>query len=250
MPGAMGGDIIIKKSDLLWGMLKIPERRRAVEKKLFYTLVFLPLVLAVLALPFLPAEIPAHFNALGQADRWGSRFEVLLPAVIAIPFGYFLLWMGKLMWGQERRKQVPEAFTTAVAVVCVLGQTLADALTVWILILAFSRAEELSLAALDLAQTWALTAGIVMLLWGILMPRLPMGSPAGLRTAGSLKDQAAWRSSQKIGGAAAAAAGLLLLCVGWTRRGTTCWEWSLLVLLVGWSIGFWYARRGRKQGKG
>ncbi|MEG0473729.1 MAG: DUF1648 domain-containing protein, partial [Solibacillus sp.] len=26
----------------------------------------------------LPAEVPAHFNAVGEVDRWGSKYELLI----------------------------------------------------------------------------------------------------------------------------------------------------------------------------
>ena len=48
-------------------------------------LVALGFVLALAAIAFLPDKVPMHFNAVGEADRYGSRFEVLLLA------GYVLL---------------------------------------------------------------------------------------------------------------------------------------------------------------
>ena len=30
----------------------------------------------------LPAEVPAHFNAAGEVDRWGSKTELLILTVI------------------------------------------------------------------------------------------------------------------------------------------------------------------------
>lgn len=32
----------------------------------------------------LPAEVPAHFNGVGEVDRWGSKYELLILPVIAI----------------------------------------------------------------------------------------------------------------------------------------------------------------------
>lgn len=41
---------------------------------------------------FLPAQLPMHYNALGQIDRWGNRQELLL-----LPFLSLLLYAG-LTW--------------------------------------------------------------------------------------------------------------------------------------------------------
>src|SRR5699024_8838719 len=37
----------------------------------------------------LPAKVPAHYNSLGEVDRWGSKWEMtILPIISAI------LWIG------------------------------------------------------------------------------------------------------------------------------------------------------------
>ncbi|MGE7024314.1 DUF1648 domain-containing protein [Solibacillus cecembensis] len=38
----------------------------------------------------LPAEVPAHFNAVGEVDRWGSKYELLILPVIAILLTFFM----------------------------------------------------------------------------------------------------------------------------------------------------------------
>lgn len=37
----------------------------------------------------LPAEVPAHYNIVGEVDRWGSKWEILVTPMIAI-----LMWLG------------------------------------------------------------------------------------------------------------------------------------------------------------
>lgn len=39
----------------------------------------------------LPEEIPAHFGANGEVDRWGSKWELLILPGIAIGLNFFLL---------------------------------------------------------------------------------------------------------------------------------------------------------------
>jgi uncharacterized membrane protein len=41
-------------------------------------LAILGVVAGLVALPFLPDEIPVHFGITGEADRWGSRWELLV----------------------------------------------------------------------------------------------------------------------------------------------------------------------------
>ncbi|WEV74770.1 DUF1648 domain-containing protein [Bifidobacterium sp. ESL0798] len=38
----------------------------------------LPLIIVLLALPYLPDIVPAHYSASGELDRWGSKYEELI----------------------------------------------------------------------------------------------------------------------------------------------------------------------------
>lgn len=64
-------------------------------RKLFYGLMFLPLVMALVFLPFLPERIPAHYDSAGLVTRWGSRFEVLILPPCVVLFGFFLRFMAR-----------------------------------------------------------------------------------------------------------------------------------------------------------
>ena len=72
------------------------------KKILYFALMFLPLLITVIALPFLPEQIPAHYNFAGEVDRIGSKFEMLIFPLCTIGMGSFMLWMAKLP--QNRRK--------------------------------------------------------------------------------------------------------------------------------------------------
>lgn len=37
----------------------------------------------------LPAEVPAHYNSLGEIDHWGSKWELIILPIISV-----LLWTG------------------------------------------------------------------------------------------------------------------------------------------------------------
>jgi uncharacterized membrane protein len=43
----------------------------------------------------LPARVPMHFNAAGQADRWGSKRELLFVPVIAVVIYLLLSVLGR-----------------------------------------------------------------------------------------------------------------------------------------------------------
>ena len=70
----------------------------------FYSLMFLPLVVVLIALQFLPELIPAHYDMNNQVTRWGSKYETLnFPCNYSL-FGCFMLAMAKLSSKQEENE--------------------------------------------------------------------------------------------------------------------------------------------------
>ena len=71
------------------------------KKITVYILMYLPLAVALIALPYLPEKIPAHYGFDNQVDRWGSKYEALVFPIISLLMGYFLLGMAKLAAKKE-----------------------------------------------------------------------------------------------------------------------------------------------------
>ena len=72
-----------------------------IRKIVYFILMFLPLAVILIALPYLPEKIPAHYGFDNQVDRWGSKYEALLFPVVSILMGY----CGR----QKRKRQFPFA---------------------------------------------------------------------------------------------------------------------------------------------
>ena len=54
-------------------------------KKALWIISFLPLVGTAVALLFMPDVVPMHYNAAGEIDRWGSKYEnLLLPLIVLL----------------------------------------------------------------------------------------------------------------------------------------------------------------------
>jgi len=64
---------------------------------ILFILTFIPLVMALMVLPFLPDTIAAHFGISGNVNRWGSKYESLLLPLIAIALGLFMIWVTKFI---------------------------------------------------------------------------------------------------------------------------------------------------------
>lgn len=89
------------------------------REKIFYTLMFLPLVISMIALIFLPDLIPAHYNIKNEIDRWGSKYEILIIPIITILLGKFLLFMKKWVKKYEVKGNNNEKFILIIGI-CLL----------------------------------------------------------------------------------------------------------------------------------
>ncbi len=51
-------------------------------------LALVPTVIALAVIPGLPDQVPMRWDSAGEVIRWGSRYEMLIPPVMAIAFGF------------------------------------------------------------------------------------------------------------------------------------------------------------------
>jgi uncharacterized membrane protein len=113
----------------------------AIIKILYYILMFLPLVITLVALPFLPDQIPAHYGYDNQVTRWGSKYETLIFPAITILMGYFLLAMSKVAAKQEASGKNNE---NAVIITGIASLILFNIMTYYFLYTGFNRESVIS----------------------------------------------------------------------------------------------------------
>ncbi len=156
---------------------------------------FLPLVVVLIALQFLPELIPAHYDMNNQVTRWGSKYETLIFPVITVLFGYFMLAMAKLSSKQEENGSNNKKNVCIVTGIASLA--LFNAMTFYFFLYAdFNSIENLSSIALDLNQLVFGLLGVAMIILGNIMPKLRMNSVVGLRSVWSMKNETAWKKKK------------------------------------------------------
>ena len=116
------------------------------KKIIFYSLMFLPLIVVLIALHFLPERIPAHYDFNNQVTRWGSKYETLIFPVITVLFGYFMLGMAKFSSKQEENGSNNENVCIVAGIVSL---TLFNAMTGYFLYADFNSIENLSSIAVS-----------------------------------------------------------------------------------------------------
>ena len=168
------------------------------KKTVYYVLMFLSLVIAVIALPFLPDTIPAHYNFSGEIDRWGSKYETLIFPFCTIGMGYFMLWMAKISSKDENGGKNNEK------IILYTGMGISVFFTAeycFSLYKDFTAAAGMGYSnAVDINRVVCVLLGIVLVITGNFMPKLRNNGIIGLRTPWSMKNDAVWRKCQVFGG--------------------------------------------------
>lgn len=215
------------------------------KKVILYVLMFLPLLITVFALPFLPEQIPAHFGFNNQVDRWGSKYEALITPVFTAFFGLFFLGISRFAARQEKDGQNSAKVTLTAGCVSLL---IFDAMSVHLLYVAFQQVEDLSSLPIDTCQLVFLILGASLIVIGNLMPKLRMNSVMGLRTSWSMKNETVWKKSQRFGGISFMIVGALILGVSCFVKGPACAFWSLGILILALPVDVFYTYWAAKKG--
>lgn len=200
-----------------------------IKKTVYYILMYFPLVIVLIALPYLPEKIPAHYGFDNQVDRWGSKYEALLFPIISFFMGYFLLGMAKLAAKKEEHGENNKNVTIIMGILVLI---LLNALNVYSLYTSFNKVENLSFVSLDIGQLVFVIIAMLMIVTGNLMPKLRMNSMIGLRTHWSMKNEATWKKSQHLGGISFIIGGIIIIGICIVMKGIPC----LLSVLGVWAM--------------
>lgn len=198
-------------------------------KTALWLLIIAAFLVTVLFIAAMPDSVPMHYNAFGETDRWGSRFEYLLFPMLSLIIGLCGLMAGKKL------KHVQARFFL-LASLCVNAGLLA--ITVFYLWKARSIAVSGSWQApgLDIVQITTIMVGLLLMVLGNLMPKATRNSLFGLRTKWSMSSDEVWRRCQRFGGITAVVLGLVLVIMGLTIRAQLLLCGLMVGLTLAWGI--------------
>lgn len=167
----------------------------------------------------LPKRIPAHWNAQGEVDRYGSRLEVfLLPLLLTLL--YPLLALAPRL-DPKLRGQTPRVWPWLLAAVVWTFALLQGAF----LYAAWSHVQG---RPFPVERAILGGVGLVFLALGLLLPRLPPNHLAGVRTPWTLESPRVWREVHRRAGWVFALLGLLAWVAALLGKG---WIWAWLAAL-------------------
>ena len=200
-----------------------------VKKIVFYGLMFLPLISALIALQFLPEKIPAHYGLNNQVTRWGSKYEALIVPIVTAVLGYFFLGIAKFAAKHEENGNNNENVCIVAGIVTLI---IFNAMTGYALYAGFNKIENLSSNKFDVNQLLFGILGIAMIITGNIMPKVRMNAITGLKTKWSMKNETTWKKSQRFGGISYIIGGIAIVVICFFVQGIYCFLSALGVIAI------------------
>lgn len=195
-------------------------------KKLYYVigvLLVISMISTSVILILSPDVIPAHYNASGEVDRFGSKYENLIfPGFAIVSVAIFLLLLK-----YQRRKNAPEIEQKILLGTAIFSLILFNALELFFGISAIRySAEPAKLDPDILVKLVNIGTGVLLIVLGNIMPKARRNALFGLRTKWSMANDSVWQKSQRFGGFSSVVCGLALMILSAFTPGS----WSVAVL--------------------
>lgn len=165
-----------------------------------YFIAAINLLTAAVAYPFLPDQIPMHWDFSGTVS-YDDKYQIFLMCGMAVLFAFFLDVLPKI----DPRKKNYQKFERYYDGFCVFMQIFLMVMNYIILIESF-RPGTLSVPVIIM-----LGIGILFVFVGNMMPKLKSNFYMGIKTPWALSSEEVWRKTHRLGGKCFFLAGLLLI---------------------------------------
>lgn len=176
-----------------------------IKKTLLISFALLPLIISLIALIFLPEEIPAHYGAYFTVDRYGSKFEILI-----FPVSIFVLSLIFLLPGLFMKNETNKKITLNIGLALIL---LLNAVNYYILFVQANNITNINSGVFAIERILLLIFGVFFIFIGNLMPMSRRNSFVGLRTKWSMTNDTVWKKCQLFGGVSLIILGIILMFI-------------------------------------
>ena len=180
-------------------------------KKLYHILLIVLLICVtgtVLFLILSPDRVPMHFNAAGEPDRIGSKYEnVMWPLLAGASVLLFLL----LARREKKKEGQTNAKVFLIAGVCLTALFTALGFFFMWKAAGYDPQNAANISYDDVNRFVSIGVGVLMVVLGNIMPKAQRNSLFGVRTQWSMASDDVWQKSQRFGGVALVIAGFVLI---------------------------------------
>ena len=187
-------------------------------KRLMWILAVIPGIITAFAVQVMPDTVPMHYNASGEIDRWGSKYEnFIFPAIIigmTLFWQIFVLYFEKKAVNGDTDKERAEAESNGklIKLTAIATNVMFTVMQCFFLYGANIEATtNATHAMIDIGKVSCVTMGIFFVIIGNFMPKARKNSVIGVRISWSMYNDATWMKSNRFGAAALIVTGIITI---------------------------------------
>ena len=173
------------------------------------SLVALMFAAALVVWPAAPSEIPVHWDASGEVDRYGGKVEgLLLLPLMALGIYLLMRYLPNIDPGRANYARFGGAYTVIRAGVLVLMAGIYGLVIAWVL-----------KVPIDVSRAVPVAVGALFILFGSVLGRVKPNWFVGIRTPWTLSSGESWARTHRLGGWLFIALGILFAVTGAFKLG-------------------------------
>ncbi len=170
-----------------------------------WILALLTLASTIIMLFIFPDTIPVHFDINGIADRWGSKYEMLIMPIMAIACLFMFEGISKFYTSRlnkdisDKQKSEIRSNLSVLKIVTWVMLLLFLVMNVFFLYSSYSQVyPEKNLPEFDVIRAVCITMGVVFIVMGNYMPKTRRNSTIGFRFPWTLYNDTTWIKSNRF----------------------------------------------------
>lgn len=165
-----------------------------------------------------PGSLPVHWNAAGEIDRYGNKFEgLLLMPLVALGSYLLIIFLPKI---DARRKEQDPMLLSFIALI----------MTLLLVCIYFTTIAIIFGYDIELPRVVTLAMGVLFILLGNIMPKVQSNWFIGVRTMWTLESEHSWFMTHRLAGWIMSIGGLILVITSFFLK--TQWLVALIIVLV------------------
>lgn len=169
-------------------------------------LMFLALIYTIIFMIISPDSIPMHYNVLGEIDRYGSKYEMIMFPIFVWICGMVPMLFAKHF--KSKSDKSSEKLSLNVGIVLVLMF-----IALYVLFSVIALNPNIGYGT-DMGKVIIIAIGIFFTVLCNLMPKARLNSLFGIRTSWSVANEKTWYKSQRFGGYSGVICGIILVISG------------------------------------
>ena len=212
------------------------------RSKLFILIAAISFLISFMVVVQLPSIVPVHWNASGKIDGYGSKWILLILAAMPL-----IIYVGMGVTRKidpkkakiDKRPEVYEFFRVMTSSIFIVLNA--------VILMATCNQD------MDISMMIPFVTGIMLIVMGNYMPRIPQNYFLGFRIPWALDNEKVWIHTQRMGGLAMVISGIVTIIAGFMRGDMA------YIIMIGVTVGsilwatidsyFYFKRVTKKENK-